>query len=51
VEERRSRPFDDARAEIEQKIRPDMGQKAIEALKKKTAVEYDQTYFGNAAAH
>ena len=46
VEERRSKPFDDARAEIEKKIRPDIGQKAIEALKKKTAVVYDETFFG-----
>lgn len=51
VEERKSKPFDDARAEIEQKIRPDLGQKAIEALKTKTTVVYDPAYFGNAAAH
>ena len=51
VEERKSKPFDDARAEIVQKIRPDMGQKAIEALKTKTTVVYDSAYFGNAAAH
>lgn len=51
VEERKSKPFDDARAEIEQKIRPDIGQKAIEALKTKTVVVYDQAYFGNPAAH
>jgi peptidyl-prolyl cis-trans isomerase C len=46
VEERKSKPFEDARAEIEQKIRPEMGQKAIEALKAKTAVVYDEAYFG-----
>jgi len=46
VEERKSKPFDDARAEIEQKIRPDLGQKAIEALKTKTTVVYDPAYFG-----
>ena len=46
VEERKSKPFEDARGEIEQKIRPEMGQKAIEALKKKTAVVYDEGYFG-----
>jgi peptidyl-prolyl cis-trans isomerase C len=51
VEERKSKPFGDARAEIEQKIRPELGQKAIEALKKKTAVEFDPAYFGNADAH
>jgi len=46
VEERKSKPFEEARAEIEQKIRPEMGQKAIEALKAKTAVVYDEGYFG-----
>jgi peptidyl-prolyl cis-trans isomerase C len=46
VEERKSKPFDEARAEIEQKIRPDIGQKAIEALKTKTTVVYDPAYFG-----
>jgi peptidyl-prolyl cis-trans isomerase C len=46
IEERKSKPFEDARGEIEQKIRPEMGQKAIEALKKKTAVVYDEGYFG-----
>jgi peptidyl-prolyl cis-trans isomerase C len=46
VEERKSKPFEDARGEIEQKIRPEMGQKAIEALKAKTTVVYDEGYFG-----
>ena len=46
VEERKSKPFGDARAEIEQKIRPELGQKAIEALKTKTTVVYDPAYFG-----
>jgi peptidyl-prolyl cis-trans isomerase C len=46
VEERKSKPFEDARGEIEKKIRPEMGQKAIEALKAKTPVVYDEGYFG-----
>jgi peptidyl-prolyl cis-trans isomerase C len=46
VEERKSKPFEDARGEIEQKVRPDIGQKAIEALKAKTPVVYDDAYFG-----
>jgi len=46
VEERKSKPFEDARGEIAQKIRPEIGQKAIEALKKKTPVVYDDAYFG-----
>jgi parvulin-like peptidyl-prolyl isomerase len=46
IEERKSKPFEDARGEIEQKIRPDIGKKAIDALKAKTAVVYDESYFG-----
>jgi peptidyl-prolyl cis-trans isomerase C len=46
VEERKSKSFEDARGEIEQKIRPEIGQKAIEALKKKTPIVYDDAYFG-----
>lgn len=46
VEERKSKPFDEVRGEIEQKIRPEMGQKAIDALKTKTAITYDADYFG-----
>jgi len=46
VEERKSKPFEDTRGEIEQKIRPEMGQKAIDALKAKTPVVYDEGYFG-----
>ena len=49
VEERKSKPFEDARAEIEQKIRPEMGQKAIEGLKAKTTIVYDDEYFGKQA--
>ena len=46
VEERKSKPFEEAKDEIEQKIRPEMGQKAIDALKAKTTVVYDEGYFG-----
>jgi peptidyl-prolyl cis-trans isomerase C len=46
IEERKSKPFEEARADIEQKIRPEMGQKAIEGLKAKTTVVYDDAYFG-----
>ncbi len=50
VEERKSKPFEEARGDIEQKIRPEMGQKAIEALKEKTPVVYDEGYFGQVLA-
>jgi peptidyl-prolyl cis-trans isomerase C len=46
VEERKSKPFEEARADIEQKIRPEMGQKAIDGLKAKTPIVYDDKYFG-----
>jgi peptidyl-prolyl cis-trans isomerase C len=46
IEERKSKPFEDARGDIEKKIRPEIGQKAIEALKAKTPVVYDPAYFG-----
>jgi len=49
VEERKSKPFEEARAEIEQKIRPEMGQKAIEGLKAKATVVYNDAYFGKPA--
>lgn len=50
VEERKSKSFEDARADIEQKIRPEMGQKAIDGLKAKTTVVYNDAYFGKPAA-
>ena len=49
VEDRKAKPFDEARGEIEQKIRPEMGQKAIDGLKTKTPIVYDEKYFGKQA--
>lgn len=46
VEERKSKSFEDARPEIEQKIRPEMGQKAIDGLKAKTTIVYNEAFFG-----
>ena len=46
VEERKAKAFEDVRAEVEQKIQPDIGKKAIDALKAKTPVVLDETYFG-----
>ena len=48
IDQRGAKSFEDMRPEIEQKMRPEMGQKAIDALKAKTAVVYDDTYFGPA---
>jgi hypothetical protein len=50
VEKRESKSLEDARAEIEQKLKPEMGQKAVDALKSKTTVVYDEAYFGKESA-
>ena len=50
VDSRGSKSLEDARAEIETKLKPEMGQKAVEALKSKTAVTYDESYFGKESA-
>jgi parvulin-like peptidyl-prolyl isomerase len=50
VEKRGSKSLDDARAEIETKLKPEMGQKVVDALKSKTPVVYDETYFGKDSA-
>jgi len=46
IDSRGAKSLDEMRPEIEQKIRPEMGQKAIEALKAKATVTYDDAYFG-----
>lgn len=46
IEARGAKPFEEMRAQIEQRIRPELGQKAIDALKAKATVIYDEAYFG-----
>jgi peptidyl-prolyl cis-trans isomerase C len=46
VEDRKAKPFEDVRGEVAQKIQPEIGKKAIDALKAKTTVVYDEAYFG-----
>jgi parvulin-like peptidyl-prolyl isomerase len=46
VEKRDSKPFEQAKAEIAQRLGPEQAQKGLEDLKKKTAVVFDETYFG-----
>jgi peptidyl-prolyl cis-trans isomerase C len=46
VEKRESKPFEQAKAEIEQRLGPEQAQKGLEELKKKTPVVYDESYFG-----
>jgi peptidyl-prolyl cis-trans isomerase C len=51
VEKRESKPFEQAKAEIQQRIGPDQAKKGLEDLKKKTTVVYDETYFGKATTN
>jgi len=46
IDSRGAKSFEEMRPEIEQKVRPEMGQKAIDALKAKATVKYDDGYFG-----
>jgi len=45
VEDHSTKSFDDVKAEIEQKIKPEMAQKGLEDLKKKTNIVFDDAYF------
>ena len=46
VTARGAKSFDDMKTKITDAVKPEMGQKSIEALVKKTAVKYDEEYFG-----
>jgi peptidyl-prolyl cis-trans isomerase C len=46
VETRTAKTFEQAQADIEKSLGPDAAQKALEELKKKTPVVYNETYFG-----
>lgn len=46
VDAHTTKSFEDARGDIEQKIKPDVAKKGLEELKKKTPVVFDETYFG-----
>jgi peptidyl-prolyl cis-trans isomerase C len=46
VESHATKPFEEVKPEIEQKIKPEMAQKGLEELKKKTNVVYNEGYFG-----
>lgn len=49
VEEHKTKPFEEVKAQIETHMKPEAAQKAVADLKKKTAVTYDEAYFGPAA--
>lgn len=46
VEKRETKPFEAAKAEIEQRLGPEQAQKGLDELKKKSPVVYDESYFG-----
>lgn len=50
IEARGAKKFDEVRTDIENALKPEMGAKAVEALKAKTATTYDEGYFGKPAA-
>lgn len=45
VEEHTTKSFDDVKGEIEQKIKPELAQKGLNDLKKKTNIVLDEVYF------
>jgi peptidyl-prolyl cis-trans isomerase C len=46
VEEHKTKPFEEVRPQIEQKLGPELAQKSVAELKKKTTVVLDESYFG-----
>ncbi|MEO8098854.1 MAG: peptidylprolyl isomerase [Acidobacteriota bacterium] len=50
IDSRGAKSFDEVRGTIEEQVKPEMGQKAIEGLKNRTPVIYDEGYFGKASA-
>ena len=48
VDSRKSKPFEEARAEIQQRLGPEQAQKGLDDLKNKTNVVFDESYFGAA---
>ncbi|MDP8990285.1 MAG: peptidylprolyl isomerase [Acidobacteriota bacterium] len=46
VTKHESKSMEDAKAEITEKIAPEMAQKGVDAIKSKTTITFDQNYFG-----
>ena len=46
VDSRKSKPFEEAKAEIQQRLGPEMAKSGLEALKKKTTIVLNDAYFG-----
>lgn len=48
IDERNAEAFEDVRDEIQQRIAPELGARAIDELTKNAGITYDETYFGPA---
>lgn len=46
VDSRDSKSFDSMKTQLSQQLKPEIGQKSIEALVEKAAIKYDEGYFG-----
>jgi peptidyl-prolyl cis-trans isomerase C len=50
IESRGAKNLEEVKPQIEQALRPQIGQKAVEELKSKTAITYDDAFFGKPEA-
>ena len=50
VEEKQTKSLEDAKAEITDKLRPELAKKEVEDMRKKAAITFDDGYFGPAPA-
>jgi parvulin-like peptidyl-prolyl isomerase len=46
VQEHSNKTLEEARPEIEGKLRPELAQKAVDDIRDKAAISYDKDYFG-----
>ena len=46
VQKHEAKKFEDVQSEIDEKLKPELAQKAIDELKSKTSVDFDKSYFG-----
>ena len=49
VESRGPKSFNEMKSKVSEAVKPEAGQKAIDALVKKTSIKYDEEYFGKPA--
>jgi peptidyl-prolyl cis-trans isomerase C len=46
IQEHNNKTFEDVKAEVAEKMKPEMAKKGVEDLTKKTTIVYDESYFG-----